>query len=343
MGAILSTARYLLNHLLPFTDRSTPLIQDLIHTAILCGTLYFAPALVERYQTHQFDDRIPSAEPNHDHSDTLDTNPDAHIPLDERLVLQPDSDEENLEPPPLAPTPPPNLNPNLPPQPVEPAAFQDPVPFDQIPDPQDGPADGPRATAQNRTIGAKKAKSLARKDQRRAYHEFHRQQAEIRRQAEAAGKEEREAELAAEKARRAEVEREILERERLEREKRKEEERREIEEERGARERAMETVRREIDENRAVNLVAVAEREERDEVWIEKLVRASGLLATPQKTPGKEVTMITGGGWLVRIDTDLMREAYTNAVAHGEKHNGKIGFADFGGILETSVRARAKA
>ncbi|KAF2466347.1 uncharacterized protein BDR25DRAFT_306167 [Lindgomyces ingoldianus] len=345
MGTVPSVIRQILNHILPFTNPATPLIQDLIHTLLLCGTLYYAPALAERYHSQQLDDRIPPAEPDldntADHALTDDPpSPNANIPLDERLILQPDSDSEtdrdrNINFMPPAPTPPPG-----------PGLAQPPIPFadlDPAEGPAEGPADRPRATPQNRIIGAKKAKSLARKDQRRAYHEFHRQQAEIRRQAEAAEKEEREAELYAEKARRAEVEREIAERERLGREKRKEDEKREADAELRRRERALDTVRGEVERYGVVNLSEVARAEGKSSMWIDKLVRASGIVGSLQRPERGEHTIHTGGMWIVRIDKEIMREVYANAAVHGEKHRGKISFADFGSIIEEAVEARARA
>lgn len=341
MGALLSLPHTLLNFLLPFTDKSTPLVQDLVHTAILCGTLYFAPQLVELYKARRNPDSTP-----YDIPDTAPDIPVDDIPIDENFVLQPDEDED-IEPPPLAPTPPPEQD--------QGPGFREDVDAgaahwqdqgaahfagEEL-QAQAGPAnDRPRPTAANRVVGAKKAKSLARKDQRRAYHEFHRQEAELRRQREAEGKEEREAALAAEKARRAEAERLIQEREREERERKKEEERREQEEERLRRERVIGVVREELEKKGAVDLVDVAWEEGKDRVWIERLVRASGLLSQIEKDGAFAV--ITGAGWAVRIDKQLMRDAYANAVRYGNENKGKVSFDDFGGILENAVRARAE-
>ena len=222
MGSALSLPVLLLNFLLPFTKPGTPLLQDLIHTAILCGTLYFAPQIAEWYNT-----RLAQDTPRHVDETGVEAEDDAHQDLDEplrdeRLILQDDGEEVVGPPPPLAPTPPPARQNGQPRQQAPPpqmgnfpvleplnnnAGFDDP-----------GPAnDRPRPTPANRVVGAKKAKSLARKDQRRAYHEFHRQEAELRRLQEQEGAEEREAALTAEKARRAQVEEEIRERERDER------------------------------------------------------------------------------------------------------------------------------
>ncbi|KAF2740736.1 hypothetical protein EJ04DRAFT_164321 [Polyplosphaeria fusca] len=313
-----------LNRLLPFTDPNTPLLQDLIHTLILCGTLYFGPQIVAYYNSHRQQPRSPT------HPLSPTNNPPAatpDIPIDENLVLQPDTDDDlDPQPPPLAPTPPATADP----------------PFAAPPD-EPGPAnpDRPPVTPANRIVGAKKAKSLARKDQRRAYFEFHRAQAEQRKQEEARDAPEREAALAAVKARRAEVEREIADAERARRERRKEEERAEQRDEVERRERVLGRVREEVDEFGAVDIEVLAEEEGRSKEWVEKLVRAAGVVHSGGEK-GAHI-MITGGGWLVRIDEDVMRKAYMEAIAFGDKNGGKISFGQMGGLLEKAMRARMKA
>jgi hypothetical protein len=338
MGALLTLPISLLNFLLPFTNPGTPLVQDLAHTAVLCGTLYFAPQIAEWYNTRQHqgptnsgteDEDIlqPGAEPE---SEPRIRQPDP--PLDERLVLQPSDDEDDLHPPPLAPTPPFNhQNAQAPP----------------LPQPHDdfapGPANPnvPRPTPANRVVGAKKAKSLARKDQRRAYHEFHRQEAELRRLREQEGAEEREAELAAERERRAKIEADIAAKEREERSRRKEEERKEAEEENERRERVVNRVRREVTQRGCVDLLEEGRREGKDRMWVLKLVKASGLIAQLSTEGGKAI--ITGDGWLVRVNQEIMAQAYRDAEAFGAKNGGRIGFEELGGFMESAVRARAKA
>lgn len=342
MGALLTLPVSLLNFLLPFTKPDTPIAQDLIHTAVLCGTLYYAPQIAEWYNnSRQHQSAVDDAAQTEDlHQPAQDEpapipperprQPDP--PLDERLVLQP-SDSENEDdppnPPPLAPTPP-----HLP-QPPQP--------------PQPGPAnpDHPRATPANRTVGAKKAKSLARKDQRRAYHEFHRQEAELRRLREAEGAEEREAEAATERERRRVIEAEIAEKEREERVRRKEEAQRELDEENERRERVIDSVRREVTQRGCVDLLASARKEGKDRTWVLKLVKASGVLQQLEGQGGlgetKRKVLITGDGWLVRLDEEIMAQAYRDAETYALKNGGRVGLGEMGGILERAVLARAKA
>ncbi|KAF2442668.1 hypothetical protein P171DRAFT_433093 [Karstenula rhodostoma CBS 690.94] len=337
MGILLSTVQRTLNLLLPFTHPDTPLIQDLIHTAVLVTTLYYAPQIADYYNAHYRP--APPNEGNAAPTDGQTNGPAVNLPdtpLDEEWVLQDDGENEDAgnELPPLAPTPPPGQMHN-PPQ--EDGAWQN-----DFANGDPGPAnDRPQPTRANRVIGAKKAKSLARRDQRRAYHEFHRSQAEQRKLEEEAGREEREAALAQKKARRTVVEAVLAEekRERLAWE--REQKRKEAEEEHQRRERVVEKVKGEIRRTGAVDLVDAAIEEGKDKVWVERLVRASGMLSQMEK--GGEKIMITGEGWLVKIDAELMRTAYEEAALFGDSRDGKVSFANFGGILEKVVRARALA
>ncbi|KAL5117934.1 hypothetical protein ACEQ8H_004079 [Pleosporales sp. CAS-2024a] len=349
MGALLTLPISLLNLLLPFTKPGTALAQDLVHTAVLCGTLYYAPQIAEWYHARQH----PSPP---DGTDTVDAHepgaPNApvqpppaprqreDVPLDERLVLQPSDDEDDAIPPPLAPTPPFNQQNHVqePPLP-QPLDNDNQDPF--APGPAHPNPNQPRNTPANRTVGAKKAKSLARKDQRRAYHEFHRQEAELRRLREQEGAEERETELAAERERRARIEADIAAKEREERARRKEEERREQEEENERRERVVERVRREVRQRGCVDLLEEGRREGKDRLWVTRLVKASGLLAQLSGEGAK--LMITGDGWLVKVDQEIMAQAYRDAEAFGAKHGGRIGLDELRGFTERAVRARAKA
>ncbi len=333
MGALLSLPISLLNFLLPFTKPGTPILQDLIHTAILCGTLYYAPQIAEWYNTRQLGNTSDGT-PRHEEQDVQQAEPqdpqDAaqnHLPENERPNLQPQIEDEAE---PILPWPGPPAQPQPQPQPQHQRAF--------FPPDEPGPAhDRPRPTAANRTIGAKKAKSLARKDQRRAYHEFHRQEAELRRLQAAEGASERDAVLLAEKTRRAAAEAEIVERERREREERKREVEREAEEEGRRRERALQSVRDEVREKLAVNLRNVAWKEGKDTIWVEKLVRASGLLAQLEREFPQEQIMITRQGSLVRISHEVLKMAYAEAEEVGRVNGGKVSFEEFGVLLERAV------
>ncbi|KAH8727991.1 hypothetical protein GQ44DRAFT_702492 [Phaeosphaeriaceae sp. PMI808] len=351
MGALLTLPVTLLNFMLPFTKPGTPLIQDLIHTAILCGTLYFAPQITEFYnarqqQQHQEqqDTNDVTSENDNLHEPGLDPGQEEYIPqedppLDERLVLQP-SDEDEPLPPPLAPTPPNFQHAQHPPAPRTAGHHNFPDDDDAF---QPGPANpnaGPRPTPANRTIGAKKAKSLARKDQRRAYHEFHRQEAELRRLREQEGAEEREVELAAERERRARIEAEIADKEREERSRRKEEERREAELENERRERVIERVREDVRSLGYVDLLHVARKEGKDKMWVLKLVKASGLL--PQLSTDGSKAMITGNGWLVKVGANIMEQAYNDAEVHGGRNDGRVSYEELAGFIERAVLTRVK-
>ena len=332
MGALLSLPITLLNFLLPFTKPGTPIFQDIIHTAILCGTLYYAPQIAEWYNTRQLGNITDGIGPN-EWRDTQETRSNDAQDLPQEIPLQNGQPglqahvEDEAEP--AVPQP-------------GPAEQQPPAPPFDLPEGEAGPVnERPRPTPQNRAVGAKKAKSLARKDQRRAYHEFHRQEAELRRLQDAEGKEEREAALAAEKQRRAAAEAEIIERERREREERRKEVEREQQEEVERRGRVVQCVREEMVKVGCVDLVDVAWREGKDRAWVERLVKASGVLGQLVEDDSK--VLITGQGWLVKVDRDILERAYKEADRFGEAHEGKVGFEEFGGMLERAVRERAEA
>ena len=335
MGALLSLPITLLNFLLPFTKPGTPILQDLVHTAILCGTLYYGPQIAEWYNAQQ----TPQVEqPGQGQNGTAHEAEDpgtAHhqIPAAEGAeppaahnhnAFQPQIEDEDEAPLP---------------QPGPADAPAEPAPFAPAEDFAPGPAnERPRATPANRAVGAKKAKSLARKDQRRAYHEFHRQEAEMRRLQEAEGKEERDAALAAEKARRAAAEAEIVERERKERERVREEREREAAEEAERRERVVRSVREGVETRGALDLGALAWEEGKDTLWVERVVRASGVLKALEGEGAKVV--VTRAGWVVRVDRELLGQACREAEEFGEGSEGHIGFGEFGVMWERAGRVR---
>ena len=181
MGALLSLPITLLNFLLPFTKPGTPILQDLVHTAILCGTLYYGPQIAEWYnaqQSTQAEQQGQGQNGTAHEAEDVGTAPQhipQHIPAAEGAEDAAPGDhnafQAQIEDEDEAPLPQPGP---ADPQNDAPAAF---APAQEA---EAGPANAnerPRATPANRAVGAKKAKSLARKDQRRAYHEFHRQEA----------------------------------------------------------------------------------------------------------------------------------------------------------------------
>lgn len=145
----------------------------------------------------------------------------------------------------------------------------------------------------------------------------------------------------AKKQRRAEIEAEIAERERKEREKRKEEERREMEEETRRRERVVRNVKVGLEEEGYVDLGVVAGREGKDRVWVEKVVRAGGILNSA-KIAGDGVTMITKEGWVVRLDAEFMKEVYWRVLLVGKETGCRIELDKVGDVLEHMVMERAK-
>ncbi|KAF2143478.1 uncharacterized protein K452DRAFT_286308, partial [Aplosporella prunicola CBS 121167] len=248
----LRTVQYFLNRLLPFTTPGTPLVQDLVHTIALCAFLYFAPHVLENRANRQQD----SSSDIHDDNAVPDAAPppraDPQFESEDEDFEADDGEDIDALPPAQAQAP-----------------FQAHVEDEPAPGggngnlddahAQPGPADAAQrhASQQTRQVGAKKAKSIARRDQRRAYHEFMRSQGEQQRAREAEGAEEREAELFEEKRRRAVAEAALEERARAEREAKRERERKAREEELKVQREALRLVRSGLEERGGVELEEV--------------------------------------------------------------------------------------
>jgi hypothetical protein len=313
-----------LNILLPFATPGTPLYQDLLHLAALCTALYYAPQI----QAYIQEQRQSQSQ------DQTEDQPEQHIATDEPQV--PELGQQGAVPPPR-----PFIEDG-----EEDEQEQPDTPFNDFAGPA-GPAhdddDGeagpvnPRPQAppgnnSNRTVGAKKAKSLQRRDQRRAYHEFMRSQGEAQRARDAEGAEEREAQLAAERARRAAKEAEVEAKRAKEREEKRLKEDKAREEEIQRRERAVRLVREELEARRVVDLEDVARRIGGDvgREWVEGLVRASGLLPEGQG----HHTMITSNGWVIRVERENMETLYREAATAADETDGTVAYADLGEKLE---------
>lgn len=205
----------------------------------------------------------------------------------------------------------------------------------------DAPGFIPRPTPSSRTVGAKKAKSLARKDQRRAYHEFMRSQGEAQRARDAEGAREREAILAEERARRAAAESEVEARRAKEREEKRVREMQALSEELARRDRAVASVREELLKRGRCDLAAVAKKigGGADQTWIENLVKASGLLSDDRS--GGVVTLLTEAGWAVEVSKDDMEAMYRAALQNTTTDDrGRIPNNELTSALEGILRKR---
>ncbi|GAB7360013.1 hypothetical protein MBLNU230_g7538t1 [Neophaeotheca triangularis] len=321
------------NKLLPFATPGTPLIQDLTHLAAICTLLYFAPQIQERlqrpsgvFQTNQHQEETAGAG-----RDNNEPNPNQ--PAQNNAQDFPDGAEAGFnhrEPAPAANHQ--HEDQNLP------REEDDDDDSDDDDDPQPGPANRNPANAEippQRNVGAKKLKSIQRRDQRRAYHEFQRSQGEAQRARDAEGAEERDAALAAEKARRKAKEAEVRAREAREREVKKEGERREWEEGVKRREEVVRIVRGELAGRGRVELWEVARRVggDVDDEWVEKVLRVAGVVGGKGVVDGG-VVMVTGRGWVVRVTGEDMRVVYEKAAREkvGDQ-DGRVSLQQIGTML----------
>nr|POE93109.1 hypothetical protein CFP56_75564 [Quercus suber] len=157
----------ILNRLLPFATPGTPLLQDLVHLAAVCAVLYFGPQIQERLRrprvgetgdAHAPPQGLPAehagvanvgdALPAHGGAEQVEREEDDGDGSDD----DDDGDVDEFE------------------GPGDGALDEE---DQRNPAAQAGPAQNPNLPAA-RDVGAKKAKSIARRDQRRAYHEFQR-------------------------------------------------------------------------------------------------------------------------------------------------------------------------
>lgn len=292
MASILS----FFNRLLPFATPGTPLLQDLIHLAVLCAIFYFGPSIQERFASRN--QSISQRHPNQTDS----------IPAEEHDFAQQEPDRPaNRDTTHLQDNRPPDQEPE-----DNPEALQDADDQPQ-PDPIAGPAHPPQHVNDQRQVGTKKAKALARKDQRRAYNEFLRQQGEAQRARDAEGAEEREKILAAERERRRAAEAAYEARQAKEREARKRREEESRLEEIRRREQVVKMVREELEGSGSCDLWKVAERVggDVDEDWVEEVLRRSSTLLGRS---GDALTMVTERGWVVRVTAADMAAVYRAAV-----------------------------
>ena len=328
LAAMASVLSYL-NRLLPFATPGTPLLQDLIHLAAICGALYYAPQIQEWYQQRRAQN--DGTRPEQALPDTQD------VPNDHDTAIADGNHQDQAPQPDIAP----HHEAGDDAQDDEEDAHDAPRDndFNENDAAQPGPAripDMPPA----RNVGAKKAKALAKKDQRRAYHEFQRSQGEAQRARDAEGAAERDAELAAERERRRAAEAKVKEREAREREVKRESERKARADEMRRREMVVRIVREEVEGNGVCELMKVARQagNDVDEEWVEKIVHASGILGRK----GDATTMTTSLGWVVRVTESDMAEVYRRAVKDGvaDGDSGAVSYDTLGRMLQEVIVQR---
>lgn len=358
---LLISITHFFNRLLPFTKPGTPVIQDTLHLALICAILYYGPVFLEGYkrlQSRQEEGNnaglflenlrdtwrswtdlqrprvgntgVPALQRQlaEEEEDEVDSHVDGMVEQQLQVggeISTSESEEDDLQ----------NMENG------QPGAARDTDADPQAINPR--PQPHPRDTnPRQRNVGAKKAKSLARRDQRRAYNEFQRARTQEQNALYESTKSEREAEILAEREKRIANEEKLREQERVARAKRKEEQARARERGIKRREYIVRCVREELNVSGAVDLDLVGrevgEGMARGEVL--SLIRASGVALTTERTDqGKVVTVITGGGWVVRVDEGMMSKAYTK-IAENESignEDGIISAADISSVLEELV------
>jgi len=285
-----------LNAFLPFTDPSRPLWRDVLHTLLLCIVLYLGPhirftsirdlvACLNKQQAH--------TQAHREQEESNEQVRDAGVVAQDNGEL-PQNDPANLRAPEALEN---EAN----------ALDNTPAPqaFDIAPNvPQ------PRRRDPNRIVGAKKAKSLARRDRVRAYNEFLREQGDAQRARDAEGAKEREEVAARERERRRAVEERIQAEKARERAERKEREAEIREEEEAKRRELMRLVGETLERGTPMNLHTVAKMVGRERVWVENVIKREGLLGMKNINGQKVLAMITKNGYLVQVDEALIQTTY---------------------------------
>ena len=319
----------LLNTAIPFADPSRPLWCDVLLSLVLCAVLYVAPqvdwsALGNRLlETGQ---QMGQARPR------------------QRVIVDEPAGEEIEEMEPDAEAETVGLqveagNGGLPAQEHN-ESYQQPA--------VDGPANPnpnqhqPRPRDPNREVGAKKAKSLARRNQQRAYNEWLREQGEAQRGEWARDAEKREEELRFEKERRAVAEAKIAEKERKERDERRAKDEEARREEIKAVERARHAVLERLEVRGIAGLEDVGNIVKRDLDWVKVLVRREGIVGVAHAQGGKQVTIATQQGWLVKMSHGMMEDVYCRAAKLCDQGNGKVTWEQLGRIIQDVVIKPAK-
>ncbi|KAF2418051.1 hypothetical protein EJ08DRAFT_666340 [Tothia fuscella] len=319
------------NALLPFTDPSTPLWRDIIHTVIICTVLYIAPSLhlerwfnASRWRAQGQGATVMVEMPAEGSEANADSNNNAQQPLTAGGVPNDQPMNEQL---------PFETEHPLPDQHVQPEPEPEAGAMNEQPQPQ-------RRRDPNREVGAKKARSLARRDQQRAYNEFMREQGEAQRSEWARDAAEREKDTILAQQRRKAAEAKINERERKAREEKREREDRERRDEALAVKNAVAALVHALEEDGAVNVEEVARKAGRGREWAEGLIKREGVLGVREVEGRRVLTLLTGKGWVVRVDQDVMAEAYKRVGVWNGKDDGKVSFQKLGRTLQQTLRER---
>jgi hypothetical protein len=134
------------------------------------------------------------------------------------------------------------------------------------------------------------------------------------------------------------VEAEIYEREQRERLARKEKETKERAEEAEAIRKVLKIIADGLKENKMVQLATVIAQVDRNLQWAESIIKREGILGLNEEFGKRVLTLLTGHGWIVRVDEDTMSEFYRQVATNTYKaSNGAsqsiIGWEELGATL----------
>ncbi|KAI9829929.1 MAG: hypothetical protein M1819_005901 [Sarea resinae] len=320
--------QYALNLLLPFASPGTSLAQDVFRSIVLCSILYLALRYFRQRADESSLQEGNTVSPQYQSEDLVEADDED---LEEVGELGPATRENDL--------------------PLNWVENRGDVNFDPVNDPGTVPADPqrgllhpaqePRINARAREIGKKKAASLARRDQRRAYHEFVRSQGEAQRAREREVEEALQSEILEERRRRAEFARQLERKKLIEREERRGEEKRLVEEEFTRRKMALEIVRETLSSKSWIDIHQVTDAVGGgvSDEWLVKLLRAEGLVGRDSQSAS--VTMITERGFVVRVNEHAIREVCRRAAEddYQDLASGQLSWRLLGGLLDDVIQS----
>jgi len=323
-----------LNAFLPFTDPSRPLWRDVLHTLLLCTVLYLGPH-IRFTSTRDLVALLNKQQPRTQvHREQEESNEQAR---NAGVVAQ-----EEAEPPQN------DLANHRAPETLENEANANPhQPLDNAPSAESFNIDPnvarPPRRDPNRIVGAKKAKSLARRDRVRAYNEFLREQGDAQRAKDAEGAKEREEVAARERDRRRAVEERIQAEKVRERAERKEREVQMREEEEAKRREVIRLVGKTLERGTPMNLHTVAKMVERESIWVESVIKREGLLGMSNIDGQKVLIMITKNGYLAQVDEALMQTTYREVGGSNISDEDTIVLENIRNRLEEIMQLRMKS
>jgi hypothetical protein len=325
-----------INTFVPFADPSRPIWIDITYSLVLCTILWLGPQIQQSFLKITKPLHLQPPETAQEVVEDVPNAPNPVVPAEDPIDSDSsDSETDLLNDPAFQQF----LNENVQPEPVAlpPAANEADRHREQL---QPLPHQPARQRDPNRPVGAKKARSLARRQQMRAYNEFLREQGDQQRAIDASTSAAREATQKAERERRAAAEAKIRESEEAAREAKKAKERKDREAEARTVNQAKRYISGQLESYGLVQLGAAAKELGKDEGWLISMLKSEGVVGFTEVQGKRRLVMLTAAGYIVRIDEEEMEQLYQELLKDGEKTRGITVSSDELGTALTQILLR---